>query len=294
MSLDPKRARYGLREVKISKLLTDPSGGSATYDNPVALPAAQTIEITPEIQSAQLEGDDTIVALFAQLDGFKGKIGYGKANLDAEAVLLGGTRADSGTTPNQIAELTHSSGQSLPYFKIEGRVVDADGASTDIYLQILKCRVTGMSESSANKKFGEQSLDFMAVRRESDSKMYVKQARETGSALSSAADTTAPTIASVSPADAATGVAVGANIVVTFSEAMRADTMNTSNIFVAKDDGTIVAGTLTYNSGTFAATFDPTSNLAAVSNYNVIVTTGCRDAAGNALANPSVTQFTTA
>lgn len=293
MPLDPKQARYGLREVKISKMLTDTAGG-ATYDNPVSLPAAQTLELVPQIQADELAGDDTIVSSFAQLDAFTGSIAFGKDNLDAEAVVFGGTRTDSGTTPNQVAEIYHSGGQTLPYFKIEGRVVDADGATTDMYVQLLKCKLTGASWSSGNKKYGEQSYEYKAIRRDYDSKIVVRQRRETGSALASTADSTAPTL-TPTPADAATGVVVSSNMTWAASEDLRANTVNSGTVMVIKaSDGTVVAGEVTYDAATDVITFNPTSNLDGATAYISIATTGIQDLAGNPLAANVVANFTTA
>jgi hypothetical protein len=107
-------------------------------------------------------------------------------------------------------------------------------------------------------------------------------------------DTTAPTV-TVVPADAATGVAVGANIVWTFSEAISVSSVNAANFLVLKaSDGTVVAGTLTHSVDKTTVTFDPSSNLSASTAYIAIANTNIVDLAGNHLAANSVVNFTTA
>lgn len=106
-------------------------------------------------------------------------------------------------------------------------------------------------------------------------------------------DTTAPTV-SVSPADGATSVAVTANVVWTFSKAIRSADVNSGNFFVNKADGTAVSGTLSIGTSNTVVTFDPASNLSATSDYIAIATSNVRDIAGNHLAANSVTNFTTA
>lgn len=108
-----------------------------------------------------------------------------------------------------------------------------------------------------------------------------------------AADTTAPTVSSVSPADAATGVAVSANVVWTFSEAITADDVDSEHFFVSTADGSVIAGALSHN-GTDTVTFNPTSNLAGSTAHIAVAVAGVRDLAGNKLAATSVTNFTTA
>src|SRR6185436_1679031 len=71
---------------------------------------------------------------------------------------------------------------------------------------------------------------------------------------SAATDTTAPTVSSTVPANAATGVAIGGNISAVFSEAMDPSTINTAT-FTLKQGTTAVPGTVSYSGGT--ATFDP-------------------------------------
>ena len=103
-------------------------------------------------------------------------------------------------------------------------------------------------------------------------------------------DTTPPTVSSISPASAATGVPVNIKVLATFSEAMDPLTITTST-FTLKQGATPVSGTVTYAGLT--ATLNPSSNLAASTAYTATVTTAAKDLAGNALAANFVWSFTT-
>lgn len=105
------------------------------------------------------------------------------------------------------------------------------------------------------------------------------------------ADTTAPTVISTSPANAASGVAASANITATFSEAMAPLTI-TSTTFTLKKGGILVPGAVTYAGTT--ATFNPTNNLAASTTYTAELTTGVKDLSSNALAAKKSWSFNTA
>jgi hypothetical protein len=108
------------------------------------------------------------------------------------------------------------------------------------------------------------------------------------------ADTTAPTIISRTPANAATGVATNVNPTVTFSEPMDETTINTTNIkLTVTSSSAAVAGVVTYNSATNTATFAPSAPLANNTGYTLTVTTGVKDTSGNALAAQSTSTFTT-
>jgi hypothetical protein len=103
-------------------------------------------------------------------------------------------------------------------------------------------------------------------------------------------DTVAPTVSSTNPTEGATGVAV---ITATFSEAMMSSSISTASFAVSGPGVTPVVGVVTYNTSTHMATFTPTSALAASTDFTATVTTGARDAAGNALANDKMWNFAT-
>ncbi len=99
-----------------------------------------------------------------------------------------------------------------------------------------------------------------------------------------AADTIAPTAASFTPADNATSVAVGANLVVTLSEAVQ---KGTGNLVIKKvSDNSVVetvnvtAANVTVSGSTF--TVNPTADLAPGTDYYVEIAAGAiKDLAGN-------------
>lgn len=114
-------------------------------------------------------------------------------------------------------------------------------------------------------------------------------------------DSTAPTLVSSSPADNATGVAAGDNLVLTFSEAVQAGTGNIviTNAADATDTRTIaVTDTTQVTFSGATVTINPTADLRASANYNVqIAATAITDPSGNAfagIANSTTLNFGTA
>lgn len=117
-------------------------------------------------------------------------------------------------------------------------------------------------------------------------------------------DVTAPTISSTTPANSATGVAVGSTIAVTFNEAMNAGTVTaqtaagvcTGSVQVSSQASNfasciaMTAAAPTFSGGNTVATFTPASSLTTSTTYLIRVTTAVQDASNNALG----TQFTTA
>jgi uncharacterized protein YxjI/methionine-rich copper-binding protein CopC len=111
-----------------------------------------------------------------------------------------------------------------------------------------------------------------------------------------AADTTPPTVTTFSPADAATGIAIASNIVLTFNEAI---SRGTGNIVLKTAAGVTVA---TYDAATSSnltisgstLTINPTADLANSTNYYVTFAPGSiKDLAGNSYAGTTSYDFTT-
>jgi hypothetical protein len=100
-----------------------------------------------------------------------------------------------------------------------------------------------------------------------------------------AGDTTPPTVVSVTPANGATNVDAGASVTVTFSEPVTPASVTTAAFSVGSATGTIqVTGA--------SATFTPGAALGGGTAYPVSVA-GVRDTAGNAMAAPFASTFTT-
>jgi hypothetical protein len=101
----------------------------------------------------------------------------------------------------------------------------------------------------------------------------------------------APTVISVIPLKGATSVAVTILPSATFSEVMKASTID-STTFTLKQDSTIVKGSVSYSGST--ATFTPAANLKAGLVYTATITAGAKNEEGTALKDKYSWRFTTA
>jgi len=107
---------------------------------------------------------------------------------------------------------------------------------------------------------------------------------------SNSADTTPPTVLSVSPPDASGGVALTASISATFSEALQPGSTLMS---VRTAGGVAVAGTVSENAAARQVTFQPAQSALRLAMSYTVSVSGARDAAGNTMTSRSWT-FTTA
>jgi hypothetical protein len=106
-------------------------------------------------------------------------------------------------------------------------------------------------------------------------------------------DSTAPTVTSTAPANAATSVFQNASINATFSKPMDPATLNITTFTLTGPGPTSIAGKITYDATNQIATFTPDSALAASSLFTAAITTGAKDLAGNPLATNFSWSFTT-
>jgi len=105
------------------------------------------------------------------------------------------------------------------------------------------------------------------------------------------ADTTAPSVVSVTPSSGASGVSKDANVVVTFSEPM--DQASAQSAFQSADLGAV---TFAWSADGTVMTVNPNADLAYTSSgksYGFKVTTTAKDKANNALASENSSSFKT-
>ena len=111
-----------------------------------------------------------------------------------------------------------------------------------------------------------------------------------------AADTTAPTVSSVTPANLATNVAISVDVVIVFSEVIAAASVNSTNFILKKVENAEVIPCSVVLSPSNTVTMSTTGELIYSKQYSVTIkggATGVQDLIGNDFAADSTTTFTT-
>jgi hypothetical protein len=107
-------------------------------------------------------------------------------------------------------------------------------------------------------------------------------------------DQSPPFVLSTTPSNGATGVSTTAAITVTFSEAMAASTINSTNFSLrVTSSGAAVGGNVTYDPNLHIARFVPVAPLSELVNYTATVSGAVTDLAGNAMGTSFPFSFTT-
>lgn len=297
MARDGVLTLFNIDDAKISRLTAD-TASALTYANAKDVPGITKIGIKPVYLNKELKGDAKILDTYSKCEKITVSVSHAQISLDVLEVLTGGTNTDSGTTPNEKRTFTLKGAHLPNFFKLEGQIKymggpDA-GGSGDSHHILKKGKCTSWEVEFQNEEYAIVSFEADFFPTINDDIILELVENETTVAITTTADSTAPSVSSVTPADAATGVSVSANIEWTFSEALRLDSITTANFMVTTAAGVDVPGAVSYNSGTFVVTFNPTSNMGASTAHIAIVSPNVRDEAGNAMAAPHYTNFTTA
>ena len=120
-------------------------------------------------------------------------------------------------------------------------------------------------------------------------------AADVGWSFTTVADSTPPTVSSISPANGATGIASTANVTATFSEVMDESTINAGTVELTDGSGAVVPAQISYSTTNRRVTLNPTPNLLGGVTYTARVrggVGGVKDLAQNPLAQDRVWTFT--
>lgn len=142
---------FGLREIRVQVGSTN-----------IALSPAQTLEAHEVLTTAELTGDDSIVAEHAFPIKVEGTISSGGIPLAAYALMTGRTIGSTGATPTRVNTLPFAAGDQFPYFKLYGRSVADDGG--DVWVVLYKCKVVdGMNGSFQYGEFRTSGISIIAI-----------------------------------------------------------------------------------------------------------------------------------
>ncbi len=102
-----------------------------------------------------------------------------------------------------------------------------------------------------------------------------------------------PSVTATSPQSNVSNASTSGNITITFDQAMFADSLNSRTILINGSQSGRHGGSISYNTGNFTATFNPTDDFAVGEKVTVVVTTSVQNSKFAAMPSPYVFQFNT-
>lgn len=291
--------QIGLKDIYYAILDSDPVGGSPVYQAPVRIAGAITANINPNSSSETLYMDDGPSETATTMGAVELEMNIGDLPLEVQAALLG-HEITGGVLKRKSTDIP-------PWLAIGFRALKSNGSYRYTWLAKGKFQVPEQAHETKGESvaFQTPTINGSFVRRDSDEEWerhidedHVDYIPSMGTnwftSPTQVADTTAPTVDTVSPADADTNVAIASTVVVTFTEAMALSTITTGNIFLQNvSTNAVVAATLTVNAARTVVTLTPNANLANATEYRLTITTNVTDVAGNHLATVFNSDFTT-
>jgi hypothetical protein len=176
---------FAIKEMKIAKMLTDPTGAPpTTYGSSTALVGSKKLTIKGTVQSKYLRGDNHLLDADAVLQDITASIDYAKLSLDAMSVMFSTAVVDSGSTPNQLSTWQMANTDVMQYFKVEGRAAGADPVAGDVLFSLWKCKIASFPDIGLNEEDYQMSVaSLVVVPRLSDNFWINVVIRETAVAL---------------------------------------------------------------------------------------------------------------
>lgn len=170
MAIDRETFVFGVRDCKIAKL-TDDSGSEPTYDTAVDVPGIQELEVSFNIDTKELKGDDTTLDKRTTISSISLDVTHAKISLDALPVLLGGATTESGTSPDTVITYRQGEGQP-PYFKLAAQVVYVDEEGADLHFLAYKCKVSDFTMGATGDDYRVVSFSAEAIPCTSDPSLF--------------------------------------------------------------------------------------------------------------------------
>ncbi len=165
---------FGTQDAKVSPLTADPSGGSVTYGTSVDVPAIKSVEISGDVNTVELRGDNALLDSATTLTNISSTVTHGKLSLDVLGVLFSGAApVDGGTGTTETVTWDLTANSAPQYFKVEAATPNngADTIGGDVHFVLHKCIINGFpdlglaEEDYRVSSFGAAAVPLLATGR---------------------------------------------------------------------------------------------------------------------------------
>lgn len=168
MAASTSAITFDVKDCAVYAHTADTASSPTTFGSAVDVPGIQEVSLEPNFITNELKGDGGVVlAKKGKIDRLNFSCTYGELSMLVLEVLLGATKATSGTGDAEVADLAITDA-SLPYFKI-GFLIDDLQTSGDALATVLvtlqKCQLTGGSlVSGSTDSFNTPNFTAEAIK----------------------------------------------------------------------------------------------------------------------------------
>jgi len=296
----PEASQVGLDQFHYAELLTDTSSG-CSYDTPVAITGIVAADAKANGSIETNYADDGPAENAVSVGRQEATLEFTNLPLSEKAWLLG-----HATTLGVVRKKTTDNPK---YVAIGFRSLKSNGAYR--YVWYLKGQFalpdTSYKTKADKTTFNNMKMMYVGLRRDYDNEYQLEVDDDDPAVPASVIENwfnavpitiTEPdalTLVTV-PADAATGVVVSANLTATYNNALKDNQLTSDYFYIVKaSDGSKVAAAITIDTDKKVVTINPSSDLAAATDYMLVISGLVTDIYGQKLAaGTTLSNFTTA
>lgn len=255
--------------------------------------AAQNFEVTQEQDIVEVPGNDVICFEFANFKKFSIPINFGAIRMDQLEFFLGGTFVDGETVATFVERVNYSPTPCEIWVQTD--VAAAGDNNARYYEHYPNCVCLSFNNPRATAEAVVFAAEFSGYADANGVKRtMVRDLTGVGIPNQLSGDTTPPTVLSSTPAHDATVTVAPTSVAVNWSEAMNKVSAETGVKLIAAATGQAVAGQSVVYAELAGPVYRSTITAPALANgdYWVMLSTTCKDVAGNFKADHQVIKFT--
>jgi hypothetical protein len=139
---------YAVQHCQVASVITDGVGAAIEYDEWFDVPGIKSLELSGDMDTKQLRGDNRLIDQQSIITGLTAKIEHAKVSLQVLAVMLGGTVADK-TLPYAGKGWSLESDAFPLSFGMRCISASADSPGGAVAFVMSKCSLSGFPELGA-------------------------------------------------------------------------------------------------------------------------------------------------
>lgn len=179
---------FAAKDAAIFPLTADPAGGSPTYGTALDIPGIKTVQISGDINTVELRGDNRLMDAQSSLTNVTVSIEFAKLSLDLLAAFFSNTVVDSGVTPAQKSVWDLLGSSELGYVGLDAQAVGADTIGGDVHFSLTKMVLSSFPEMGLEEEdYKSHTVEFTAMPLNSTGKWLTTAINETAVAVAAPA-----------------------------------------------------------------------------------------------------------
>lgn len=296
-----KGVPIGVSDLYYALLIDDPLSGTAIYQTPKRVPGVISANVNPNGSNETLFADDGPYETASTIGQIGLELNVADLPIEMQAEILGHTLT--------AGVLIRKASDVPPWLAVGFKSLKSNGKYRYTWLGKGKFALPEQANKTKGDsvEFNTPTISGSFVKRECDGEwerhidedhtdyMPIMGTQWFNSPYGGVIDITPPSVQTCTPISGATGVAISTSVTLLFNEALALSTVNNANFILLKSsDGTYTPCSISINAARTQVTLTPSSNLTAATLYQIVVTTGVKDLAGNAMTAAYFSTFTTA